>query len=241
MQTYRLEYGQVAKDEIAKILPKDEKILHEIDVIPMDYRIANYNSPKFLITSKRLIFTFDEVVEIYNLVDLEILLLGDKPRFNIWQVILEQTFEYSFEKRDLLDKVKEQEFQTRLSINERGTVPKYFLVRSGNRSQKSMKTWALMQILLNIRNGKVENDEIVEVINGYFSSFNQKTVLYFVFSFIIYFGLKLITTKFPDFVGTILDVIIGIIMVLIGFWTYSSVRKNLRRYESIYLSYFPPN
>ena len=89
--------------------------------------------------------------------------------------------------------------------------------------------------------GNTDNAQLLEILAGYFSSFNTKTAVYFILSFLIYLVLKLLTASLPSLVGTILDVLFGIVLVFVAYWTYISVAKNLQRYKNTYLAYSCPN
>lgn len=229
-------------ENIKKLLEKDEDIIYTFSVVPLDYRIVDFSTPNFYITDKHLLFAFDEAIEVYNLSDLEIGLIGNQPQFDLSKVVIEPTSSYSFDRKMELEKLKEDEGLTRLSLNESMQVPKYFLLREHFTIQKSYKTWALAQLLINVTNKKKENELLLEMLAGYFSTFNQKTVLYFVFAFIIYFIAKLVVGfNLPAIVSTILDAIFAVFMVFIGYWLWISVQKNFKRYEKYYLSYSSTN
>ncbi|MCK9369093.1 hypothetical protein M0R04_03985 [Candidatus Dojkabacteria bacterium] len=241
MQSIRRDLTSTLEQNLQKYLPVGEQILHTIDVIPLDTRVANFLSPKLYISKSKLFFVFDEEMDIYDLNSLEISLIGQPPKFDIVPLFLESTFVYSYENRSQLAKFQAKEELTRLSINTIGEVPRYFLVRSNGRSAKSIKTWALMQLTTNIKMGNTDNSQLLEILAGYFSQFNTKTAIYFIASFLIYIVLKLLSSLLPKLVGTIFDVFFGIILVLVAYWAYISVARNLKRYKNTYFTYYQPN
>ena len=238
MQAIRIDSNRKKEEILKEYLAKDETILHIYGVVPLDYRVANFLSPVFYISSKRLFFFFDEALEIYDLSNLDIDLIGDQPNFEIRKLVLENYPQYAFENRNEIEKLKLTEGLTKISINEPKQVPKYFLVRKSFVIQKSFKTWALYQLLSNLKNMKTDNETLVEMLAGYFSAFNQKTVVNFVFVFSSYVLLKIIfSLLLPAIFNTIIDVLFTIILVFFGYWLYLSSDKNFKRYYRYYLSY----
>lgn len=229
-------------ENVNKLLLKDEKVLYTYNVVPLDYRIVDYSTPKFYITNQRLFFTFDEGLEVYNLDNIEVEIIGSEPEFSIQSLILTQNKLYAASEVSELQKLKLDENLCRLSITEPKQVPKYFLAREGIIISKSFKTWALMQIINNVKIGNLNNSHLVEMMDGYFSAFNQRTMLYFIFAFLAYVVLKIISgLLLPDLVGTILDILFGIIIVFIGYWLWVSVDRNLKKYERNYHTYSKVN
>ncbi len=242
MQGYRMDPMLKPNENVNKLLGSEEKILHTFDVVPLDYRIVDYSTPKFYITNLRLIFSFDEGIEVYNLDTLDVERIGSEPEFSMQSLILTQNKLYTASENSELQKLKLDENLCRLSITEPKQVPKYFLAREGIIISKSYKTWALTQIINNVKIGNYNNAHLVEMMNGYFSAFNQRTMLYFIFAFLIYIVLKIISgLLLPQLVGTILDVVFGIIVIFIGYWLWVSVDRNLKKYERNYHTYSKVN
>lgn len=238
MQGYRIDIIKTVIDNITQLLLPNEKILHTYEVVPLDYNVIDFNSPKFYITQTRLIFTYDEAIEIYNLSELEIALVGEQPKFDMRNVIFEKMPMYFAGNYKEIEKLKSQDGLAKVSINESKQVPKYFLLREGSVIQKGYKTWALQRLMNNIKVQNYNNEELVKMLTSYFQNYNQKTLLTFIFVFLGYVILKLVFGfLLPRIASTILDVIFFIIIGFVGYWLYVTVDKNFKKFEQIYLSY----
>jgi hypothetical protein len=220
------------------LVPNKDEILHIFEVVPIDHRVRDFSSPKLVLTPSKLFLTFDEVIEIYNLPELEIDVIGSPPRFTIWELILEGSYTYSMENEDQLRNLRTDEILTRVSIAEPNSVSKDFVMRTKSQVDKSYKTWAMGRTIMNTKHGSAPNKILTEMLSGYFSVLNQRTVIAFIASFVAYFVLKPIAYNFlPGFVNSILDIALGGILIFMVWWLYSTGTNNLNRYKSVYLSY----
>ena len=238
MQGFRMDMTISQEQNVLKYLDKKEEVLYKFDVVPLDYNVVDFTTPRFYITKTKLIFCFDEGMEVFELSPLDISMIGEAPDFEINGLLFTPSYIYSKGYIKDIQNMKNSEKLTRISITEPKQVPKYFLLRSGTTVSKSYKTWALLQLMNNIKVGIEKNETLVEILNGYFSSFNNKTMLYFVWVFLGYVLLKLIFGFFlPPLASTIIDYLFGAVLIFISYWLYISVQRNLNRYKQYYLSY----
>jgi hypothetical protein len=142
------------------------------------------------------------------------------------------------ENEDQLRNIRTDEILTRVSIAEPNSVSKDFVMRTRDKVDKSYKTWAMGRIIMNTKLGSAPNKVLTEMLSGYFSVLNQRTVMAFIASFVVYFILKPVAYNFlPGFVNSILDLALAAILIFMVWWLYSTGTNNLNRYKSVYLSY----
>lgn len=234
MQVYRIDPRISQLDNVKKLLVDKEEILHTYEVVPLDYRISDYFSPKFYITEKRLIFAFDEAIEVFQLDNLEIFTIGMNPEFSVREAVLSSNKLYLPNESAVLDRLKNDENLTRISINEPKQVPKYFLVREGYIISKSYKVWALSQLIQNTKLAIKNNEMLINMLGGFFHTFNQKTLLYFIYIFVGYLVLRILSNFFLRQIGIVLDVIFGISVIFMLYWLYITIEKNMKKYEAYF-------
>lgn len=233
MKTYRKPDGKLM-DVAVKEMIKGEP-LFMFDITPLDYNVIDIDSPKFWLTKTHLLFTYDEVVEVYDIKELEIGKSTGIPKFTIWQQVLEGNYHNTPES---ISEARQSEDVFKVSIKEKDGVPKYFLLRNKLEIQKNYKQWTLMQILLNLKNGVAIEPELKEMLDGHFASFNQRTILIFIGVFIAYLVLRmLLGTLADDLVGTIMDWIFGGVLLFMLYWIYISMDKNLKRFSQLHRTY----
>src|SRR5690606_8963523 len=73
----------------------DGEIIHTFEVAPVDYSVKDYTTPKFFISSSKLIFSFDDQLEVYNFNEIELEVIGEKPGFSLFRQILERKYYYT--------------------------------------------------------------------------------------------------------------------------------------------------
>lgn len=225
-------------EELLKMILGNEQIVHSFEVVPFDYRVENYSTPKLYISPTKLLFAYDEIIEIYELNELETGILGGAPRFTLWQQYLEGSYLYTRAKEEDLEKVKTSEYILKFSFNELNKVPKYFILRESSIIQKNLKTWAMSQLIMNVKNGMKKDLNLEEILKGNFSTFNTKTMLSFIFIFLVYFLLRVIFQGLEiDILSAILDIIFVFILLFMAWWTYSSITRNLDRFKNTFMTY----
>lgn len=237
MQQLKRDILQNAHDNVVDLLTDGDRIIEEFSVAPYDYSVEDWATPTLFLTRKRLVFSYDESLEVYMLADLELDLYGDPPKFTPWQQWLEGTFYYSREQRESLRTLKIADFYTHLVITEPKQIPREFAYRKGIVLGNTSQSWAMAQMILNQKHGVAPDERLKEMLTGGFTKFNGSTVITFTLMFIGYFILSYFLKDLDEIVGTVLDVIFGVLVVLMGAWTYKSIEKNLGAYEAVYNSY----
>lgn len=237
MKSFKVEKNKSVEEIVAVVLaPSIEEIIHIFEVAPLDLRIKDYTTPKVVLTKSKLLVIYDELVELYSLSELEVEVKGNPPAFTLWQLFLLGKYGYGSEEDIRL--MRQDENLTRLAISERGSVSKEFVLRQGLNMQEGFKTWAMSRMILDTKLNNSLNPVFGQMLEGYFSSFNQKTVLTFIGGFLGYFVLKVISLRFmPDLINTILDVLLSIGLILMLVWLYLSISNNLQKFERVYVSY----
>lgn len=237
MRQVKLDTLNTVEQNIFSLIRDGDEILYEFAVFPYDHNIMDYNSPMFYVTNWNLFFVYDEVIEVHDLAGLDLDIYGEAPKFTLWQQWFEGKFYYIRGQEARLRSLKEAEFYSHLAMSSPNSVPKEFAVRENINIGKAYQSWAMSQLIINVKNRITRDERVVELLNGFFSKFNVKTVGVFIVVFVVYFLLRMLVGDFSDIIGTVLDVVFGIVVVLMGAWTYSSGNKNLKRYEAVYNAY----
>lgn len=217
----------------------DGEIIHTFEVAPVDYNVKDYTTPKFFISSSKLIFSFDDQLEVYNFSEIELEVIGEKPGFSLLRQILERKYYYTGfgNQGTSFEKLKRMELPTRLSLTLPQRVPKDFYWRRSFEIGKSYQTWAMSQIIILHKRGEKIDPLLLEMLEGEFSTFNPKTVLLFTGIFAFYTLLKLTVLKASsEFLDNIFDGLFVVILVGFYIWTVMSINKNLKRFEMLYNS-----
>lgn len=233
MKSYRKPEGKYMDQAVKEMIKGDP--LFEFEVTPLDYNLINLETPKFWLTKTHLLFTYDEVVEVYDLKELEIGKSTGIPKFTLWQQLLEGTYSNTPES---IAAIRQSEDIFKVSLKEKDRPPKYFLLRNKLEIQKNYKQWTLMQILLNLKNGVAIEPELREMLDGHFASFNTRTILVFIAIFVGYLVLRRLLGELADnLVGTIMDWIFGGVLLFMLYWVYISMNKNLKRFSQLHRTY----
>ncbi|MCA9374975.1 hypothetical protein KC622_01445 [Candidatus Dojkabacteria bacterium] len=217
----------------------DGEVKYTFEVAPVDYIVKDYNSPKFYISEHKLIFSFDDQLEVYNLQELELEVIGSKPMFSVFQQILEGRYYYTGygSQAASFEKLKKLDTPTRFSLTEPQKVPREFYWRKSFEIGKGYQTWAMAKIIILLKNKQQVDPLFNEMLEGEFSTFNSKTVFLFTATFAFYVLLKITLLKAAsEFLDNVFDGLF--IIILIGFfaWTIMSINKNLKRFETLYNS-----
>lgn len=237
MQQIKQDILEPLKVNIEKLLRDNERVVYTYEVVPLDYKIRDYESPLLWATNQRLFFTYDELVEIYEYSEIEMDILGEAPRFNPIQNILEQRYYYSPTTRDSYNQLKNTTFYSRFAFNEAKQIPKEFALRSDTQVALSYQSWAMAQSIINLKNGLPEDKSLAELFKGSFARYSQGMVLVFFIIFIVYVLAKGLLGSLFDFLNVGLDIAFGIISVYMFWWIYRTTAKNLNRFKAIYNRY----
>lgn len=239
MKFFKLDKSRDIQAGITALLgPNKEEILYTFEVVPIDYRVQDLSTPKIFLTQSKLFVTYDEALEMYELANLEVESIGASPRFTLLDLFLEGSYVYSGENQEQLRILRTDDVITRIAIAQPNTVPKDFVLRAGQQVQKSFKTWAMGRIIMNTKLASAPNKVLEEMLTGYLSVLNQKTVISFIGAFLVYFVLKPIALNFlPGFVNSILDVGLAAVLIFMLWWLYMTATNNLNRFKTLYLSY----
>ncbi|GAB4162521.1 MAG: hypothetical protein Fur003_5540 [Candidatus Dojkabacteria bacterium] len=237
MRQQKLDITNTIEQNVKAMLPAGEPILAVYEVVPLDYRVVDRETPTLYITPTTLLFLYDSIMEIYVLETLTIDIIGEKPKFNLISQLVEGNYMYSNYSDESLKKIKEAEFMSRVAINEPNLVPKEFILRKKDIVAKPFQTWAMGRKLLNIKNRLPEEKVLDEMLEGYFSLFNSKTILAFGIVSLSYLLLRWVLGGVSDIVGKIMDIAYGASVVLMSVWFYITINKNLKRFEAVYMNY----
>lgn len=230
---------KTVQQQIKEKLNTQSEVALSFEVVPLDHQVRNSTTPTLLIIDRTMVFTYDDVIEFYELDNLNIELLGARPHFQLWRNLFESYQPYTDETAPVLIKnARDNEFTTRLAINEPQKVPFEFILRRDILVQKPYLTWAMYQTLLNYKNGLRKDENLEKFFVGNFNTFNQRTVLLFIAIFAGYFLIRVLLGGFlPQILQTILDIIFGLVSLLMGIWTYLSVQGNLDKHKITYDKY----
>lgn len=238
MNSIKRDELKTIEAQIQELTGDNSAIKIKFEVVPVDYRVIDMSSPTLYLHAGKLIFVYDDILEFYELNELNIDILGDNPSFEIYRLMFEPQLLYDEMNLSTVAKIRDSEHMTKLSINENQKVPKEFVMRQQNIVQKNYKTWAMSQIIINYKNKITPDDRLQDILAGNFLNFNQKTVLIFIAIFIAYFVLKIIIGDLlPGIIQAILDGLFVIVLILMSVWTYLSVQRNLEIHKVTYKSY----
>lgn len=236
MKTYKIKSS--VEEALKDILVPEEKIEKIFDVLPLDYKPQNLLSARIYLTKSRLLVTFDNILEVYNLADLSLAFNEVAPKFKLVNIyLLEGNFDLSTSLEKRVADIRNSENLTMFSIQEGNSVSKEFLLRKLYKLEPGFKTWAFGQSIINMKN-IVANRGVDEMLNGYYTTFDSNLFMNAIYSFIGFFLVKAVSvTYFPRIADTILDLIF---VLLLGYIVYKMVMHAngaLERYKKVYLSY----
>ena len=226
------------RGNIQEILDEDDSILYEFEVAPLDHAIIDTFTPRMTISSKKLIFSYDTTLEIYNLADVQIDISGDTPQFSLIGQLTEGSYTYSKNFPEDFDKMRNNEKLTRMSLNELKKPPRDFLFRRGNAVANSYQTWAMAQLITNVQKHVEDNEDLYEIVAGNFTRFRRRPVILFLVVLLAYFFLRVISQLWlPELISTILDFGFAGVLIAALFWIARSIEDNNRRFKRIFMSY----
>lgn len=214
-----------------------DKVLKTFDVLSLDSKVKDVMSSKLILSYKKLVHTYDDVIEVYNLEDLIFGFNDAIPSFTLQNILMEGNFDLAENvERKILD-IRSTTNRVIFSFQDGNTLPKDFILRSHTKLEPNFKTWALGQTIINTKNG-VLNRGIDEMLAGYFSTLDTSLFMKFLLIFGIYFIVKILSINlFPGWLNTIIDVIFWIVLGYVGLYMYKVIQSALKRFEKVYLSY----
>lgn len=239
MQQYKIDLLKTVEENV-KALLREDPILYSFPIVPIDYTVNDLSTPTIYISLNKFIFAYDDKLELHNLNELEFEVLGDEPHFKLIQQFTEANYVYNNGDKDSFLRLKNDSTFTRLNYFERGQIPKNITLRNNYVTAKPFQTWAMSQIILNIKN-RIPKDEILEeMLIGNFYKFNPTTIVLFMVVVVAYFALQLIIrSAIGGILSNIIDFVFAVIMIAMGVWTYLSLEKNNKKFFAKYLQYKP--
>lgn len=237
MVSYKVDPLETKAENIKRVT-QNEDVLSQFEVVPLDNNVLDLNSPTLFVTSSFIVHSYDEVLEVYNLQELDIEYLGDPPRFTIVQQIMEGRNYYMAERIENLQKMRANEHLPRMAITEPNQVPRDYTLRKSFEVQKPYQVWAMVRIIKNHQRHHQSESMLQEMVDGNFSRFNQKTIMAFIAVFIGYLFLKLFLFSFtPDIIDRVLNFLFGAVVLALGVWLWLTVTKNLEKFKAVYKGY----
>jgi hypothetical protein len=239
MQQYKIDILKTVEENVKAVL-KEDPILYTFNIIPLDYTVSDLTSPKVFISLNKFIFVYDEKLEAHNLNELEFEILGDEPQFKLIQQFTEASYSYNNADNDSFKRLKNDDTFTRLNYFEIGQIPKNIVLRNEYITAKPFQTWAMSQIILNIKNRIKQDPVLDEMLIGNFYKFNTTTIVLFMVVVVSYFALQfIIRATIAGIVSNIIDFLFAVVMIAMGVWTYLSLEKNNKKFYDKYLQYRP--
>ncbi len=236
MEIYKYKNGEF-QTSLEKHFKQGEKILKSFDIFSLDHKVNDPLSMRVLVTQLNLVVTYDDVIEIYKLGELDMSFNEVKPQFNIEGILFEGNFNLSENSSQKALDIRNSENRVIFTFQEGNTLPKDILLRKEGKLEPNFKTWAMGQTIINAKNG-VFNRGIDEMLNGYFTTLDPSIAMKFIYVFLGYFFVKLISVSLlPNWLDTIVDVLFWIVLGIVVMYMYKMVRSTLSRYEKVYLSY----
>jgi hypothetical protein len=238
MLQYKIDILSTTEENV-KALLGDDPILYTFDVIPLDYNVLKTDTPKVYISLNKFVFTYDELIEIHEIESVEFEVLGDEPQFKLVQQLTESSYTYLTENRESYTKLKTDETFTRLSYTEVNSISKSIVLRLGQTTAKPYQTWAMSQIILNIKN-RIPRDVVLDdMLIGNFIHFNTSLIVFFMIIVIAYFAIHFMISSVSNLISTILDFVFAGILIAMGSWVYLEIEGNNKTFFNTYIKYRP--
>jgi hypothetical protein len=236
MKIYKYKLGEF-ETTLQSIFVEGEKVFRTFDVLALDYRVNDVTKSKVIVTPFKLILTYDDVIEVYDLKSIDLFFNDVSPSFTLQGLILEGNFDLSSQLEERIVDIRNSENRVIFSFQEENSVPKDIMLRKDFKLETNMRTWAMGQTVINAKNG-VMNRGLDEMLSGYFGTLDTKDIMKFIYIFLGYFLLKVISVSFlPGFVNTILDVTFWVVLGFVVYTMYKTAKSSLKRFENVYLSY----
>ncbi len=237
MKSFQWEGYKSIEETVQEILGSEDPVLLEFDVMPLDYSVKDVLSPKMFITKTKLVLVVDSLIEIYNLMEIAIWVLGSAPNFALTQQALEPRLDYESSKTPLSKNIDIPNDFVRFAIMEKNSLQKEFLLRKGNIPVRSYQTWAFAQFLKNLQRG-YDDYRLRHMISGSFSIFDGMFLVVAFLVFVIYVLISvLLGGILPGLLLRILDFLFAIICVIVLGWMFWTIFVNMSKYRKVYESY----
>lgn len=237
MQKFKWEGYKSIEETVQELLGPNDQILLNVDALPLDYKVEDVNSPKFFVSRTRLVFVFDSVVEVYNLREINVFLIGGEPNFSLVQQALEYRPDYVSSKTPLSKTIDMPDDFLRFAIKEQNVLQKEFVLRNGDFPAKSYQTWAFARYLKNLQFGKTDY-RLSDMVAGSFSFFDG---IFLVGAFLVFIFYVFITVLFgsflPDLLIRIIDSLFYIVCIVVLGWILWTVFVNMVNYRKVYEKY----
>ena len=237
MKSFKWEGYKSIEETVQEILGKEDPVILEFDVIPLDYTVNDTLSPKIFVTKTRLVFAVDSLIEIYNLNEIAIWSLGSAPNFALTQQFLEPGIDYHSSKTPLSKNIEIPDDFVRFAIMEKNSLQKEFILRRDNAPVRSYQTWAFAQFIKNLQRG-YDDYRLRHMIAGSFSVFDGMFLIGAFLIFVVYVLISvLLGGILPELLLRILDFLFAVVCVVVLGWMFWTVFVNMSKYRKVYDSY----
>lgn len=238
MKKVKINLLKTVHQNIQQYMQATDEFVYRFEVVPLDYNVENFETPLLTLTKELLVFSYDETMELYALNEVTISYEGIPPKFTLWQQVFEGKNLYSPAQPDHLQKMRDFDDLPRLSITPVGKVPLSFVPRTNQVVSKSYKTWAVFQLINNLQNHTEVDPILQEMVNGNFTTFNQKGILTFIVSFLLFLGLRTVASwLLPDIASTLLEFAFIAVTIGMGIWVIMTIEKNNKRFHQVFMRY----
>lgn len=237
MQSFKWDGYKSIEETVEELLGSEDPILLSFDVIPLDYLIEDILSPKVFLTRYRLILVVDRQIEIYNLREFLIWVLGGKPNFALTHQVLESRIDYQSSDTPLSKNIDIPDDLVRFAIMEKNTLQKEFVLRKGKYPVKAYQTWAFAQFLRNLQIGH-EDYRLRNMVYGGFSFFDGVFLVGAFLIFLLYVFVSIVFgSLLPELLILALDSLFALVCLGVLVWTFWTIFVNMREYRKVYEEY----
>ena len=240
MVIQKLKDSQQLEEAVRVLFPEQvqDHNFKSFDIIPYDEEIEDLISAKLYYSTDKLVIAHDKVIKIFKFDEIEIIYMGDKPRFSIIQQLLEDKYQNAIED---IRKMQENNDLPRFEIKEKNSnnLPMRIVLRKSYETASPFRTWAASQLLFDISMKKPVDIFLEEMASANFTNFNKRSLMSFLGIFAGYILLSMICSIniVPPIIGTILNILFGGVMIAMVGWLYYEIEKNNKKYKSIYSRY----
>ena len=237
MKSFKWNRIQSLKATVQDLFGEEDPILLEFDVVPFEYKVADLSSCKFYVSMNKLALTVDDLIEIYELKDLNFAFIGKEPQFGLLEQLLEYNITLDSDKFPLPQNIDIPDDFFRFTMHESNGEPKQFTLRKGSASAKAFQTWGMVETIKKLR----EDDEDLDLYNmvyGNFSAFDPQMVFWGFIVFFVYVFISVVLGGIlPDLLKSMLDVLFASGCLFFVGWMVWSMHLSTQRYAKIYEKY----